>query len=165
MKYSENVCDLVGDTPLVKLRFGSPTHSATILAKLEGYNPFGSVKDRIAIAMIADAESRGLLKRGSVIIEPTSGNSGVALAGAAAAKGYRLILTMPETVSIDRMASGPSALSSSITACSTSTGRPSRLTRWSTPRVLRIVDWNSIGSKRANTYPGKSGSTTTLFFS
>ncbi len=102
MKYSESVCDLVGDTPLVKLRFGSPTHSATILAKLEGRNAFGSVKDRIALAMIADAESRSLLKRGSVIIEPTSGNSGVALAGAAAAKRYRLILTMPDTMSVER---------------------------------------------------------------
>ena len=102
MNYAERVTDLVGNTPLVKLRFGTGSHEALILAKLESRNPFGSVKDRIGVSMIEDAERRGLLKPGSTIVEPTSGNTGIALAAVAAAKGYRCVLTMPETMSLER---------------------------------------------------------------
>ncbi len=102
MAYSETITDLIGNTPLVKIRALGPDSKVTLLAKLESFNPFSSVKDRIGLAMIEDAERRGLLKKGSVIIEPTSGNTGVALAAVAAAKGYRIILTMPETFSIER---------------------------------------------------------------
>ena len=96
--------DLVGNTPLVEVRnFSKANHlQATILAKLEYFNPAGSVKDRIAKAIIEDAEEKGLLKEGSVIIEPTSGNTGIGLSAVAAIKGYRLIITMPETMSVER---------------------------------------------------------------
>ena len=100
----ENITELVGGTPLVKVSNYSKAHEleATVLVKLEYLNPAGSVKDRIAKAMIEDAEKRGLLKEGSVIIEPTSGNTGIGLASIAASKGYRAILTMPETMSVER---------------------------------------------------------------
>ena len=95
---------LIGNTPLVEVANIEKelNQEATILVKLEYFNPAGSVKDRIALAMIEDAESRGALKRGAVIIEPTSGNTGIGLAAIAAAKGYRIILTMPETMSVER---------------------------------------------------------------
>ncbi|HUX36684.1 MAG TPA: cysteine synthase A [Rectinemataceae bacterium] len=102
MNYANSVLDLVGGTPLVRLRLGSESHKATILAKLEYRNPFLSVKDRIGLAMIEDAERRGAIAQGSLIVEPTSGNTGIALAAVAAAKGYRIVLTMPETMSVER---------------------------------------------------------------
>ena len=94
--------DLVGNTPLVRLRRVIPEGSAEVLGKLESLNPAGSIKDRIALSMIEDAEERGLLKPGDTIVEPTSGNTGVGLAMVAAVKGYRLILTMPEDMSVER---------------------------------------------------------------
>ena len=104
MKIYNKITDLIGNTPLLELGniekdFGL---EAKLLVKLEYFNPAGSVKDRIAKAMIDDAEEKGLLKAGSVIIEPTSGNTGIGLASVAAARGYRLIITMPETMSIER---------------------------------------------------------------
>lgn len=102
MKIYEHVTDLIGNTPLLKLNNYAKDLPAVILAKLEYFNPAGSVKDRIAKAMIDDAENKGLLKSDSVIIEPTSGNTGIGLASVAAARGYRIILTMPETMSVER---------------------------------------------------------------
>src|SRR6202789_618338 len=97
-----NIIETVGHTPLVKLNKVTAGAGATILLKCEFFNPLGSVKDRIGMAMIEDAETRGILKKDTVIIEPTSGNTGIALAFVAAAKGYQLILTMPETMSLER---------------------------------------------------------------
>lgn len=104
MKTYEKITDLIGNTPLLKLSNYIKAHSlkADIYAKLEYFNPAGSVKDRIARAMIDDAEKKGLLKPGSVIIEPTSGNTGIGLAAVATSRGYKVILTMPETMSIER---------------------------------------------------------------
>lgn len=98
----QSVLDLIGGTPLLQLNNFGKDYDADIIAKLELFNPAGSVKDRIAKALIEDAEKKGVLKEGSVIIEPTSGNTGVGLAAVAAAKGYRAILTMPETMSVER---------------------------------------------------------------
>jgi len=97
-----NIVETVGHTPLVKLNKVTAGVPATILLKCEFFNPLGSVKDRIGMAMIEDAEKRGILKKDTIIIEPTSGNTGIALAFVAAAKGYKLILTMPETMSLER---------------------------------------------------------------
>ena len=104
MKIYKKATELIGNTPLLELGNYEKAHGleATLLAKLEYLNPAGSVKDRIALAMLDDAERRGLLKPGSVIIEPTSGNTGIGLAAVAAARGYRIILTMPETMSVER---------------------------------------------------------------
>lgn len=103
-KIYHSLTELIGKTPLLELTNYEKAYAlhAIILAKLEYFNPAGSVKDRIAKAMIDDAESKGLLKAGSVIIEPTSGNTGIGLASVAAARGYRIILTMPETMSVER---------------------------------------------------------------
>lgn len=104
MAIYKSAADLIGNTPLLEtVNFSKANNlGATVLAKLEYFNPAGSVKDRIAKAMIADAEEKGLLKEGATIIEPTSGNTGIGLAAIAAAKGYRIIITMPETMSVER---------------------------------------------------------------
>ncbi|MBR6880670.1 MAG: cysteine synthase A [Clostridiales bacterium] len=104
MALYEKITDIIGGTPLLKLNNYSKAHGlgADVYAKLEYFNPAGSVKDRIALAMIEDAEARGVLKPGATIIEPTSGNTGIGLAAVAAAKGYKAILTMPETMSVER---------------------------------------------------------------
>ena len=104
MKTYKKITDLIGGTPLLELTNYEKANdlSATILAKLEYFNPAGSVKDRIARAMLDEAEEKGLLKPGAVIIEPTSGNTGIGLAAVAASRGYKIILTMPETMSVER---------------------------------------------------------------
>ncbi|MDE5770000.1 MAG: cysteine synthase A [Ruminococcus sp.] len=104
MKIYKTVTELIGRTPLLELVKTEAVNNleAKIIAKLEYFNPAGSVKDRVAKAMVDDAEAKGILKKGSVIIEPTSGNTGIGLAAVAAARGYRIIITMPETMSIER---------------------------------------------------------------
>ena len=103
-RIKKELTELIGGTPLLELSRLSKKHDAKaqIIAKLEYFNPGGSVKDRIALAMIEDAEAKGILKPGAVIIEPTSGNTGVGLAWVASVKGYKAILTMPETMSKER---------------------------------------------------------------
>ena len=102
-KVADNVLELIGNTPMVRLHRIVEPSMAQVLAKLESANPGGSVKDRICLSMIEDAESRGILAKGSVIVEPTSGNTGIGLAMVGAVKGYRVILTMPETMSVERI--------------------------------------------------------------
>ncbi|MEK7571558.1 MAG: cysteine synthase family protein [Patescibacteria group bacterium] len=102
MKYAENILDLVGNTPLVKITKLNPNPKVTILAKLEYFNPGGSMKDRMAVAMVEDAEKKGLLKKGGIIVEPTSGNTGAGLAMIAAIRGYTLIAVMTEKVSLEK---------------------------------------------------------------
>ncbi len=98
----QNVMELIGNTPLLQLNNFGREYQGNIIAKLELFNPAGSVKDRVGLSLIEDAESKGILKEGSVIVEPTSGNTGVGLASIASAKGYKIILTMPETMSVER---------------------------------------------------------------
>jgi cysteine synthase A len=101
-KIHNSIVDTIGRTPLVRLNRVAAGLPATIALKCEFFNPLGSVKDRIGMAMIEDAEKRGILKPDTIIVEPTSGNTGIALAFVAAAKGYKVILTMPETMSLER---------------------------------------------------------------
>jgi cysteine synthase len=101
-KIYQNMAQTIGNTPLVKINKLVPNHTATVLAKLECFNPLSSVKDRMALAMIEDAEKKGILKAGMSLIEPTSGNTGIGLAFVAAAKGYPITIVMPETMSIER---------------------------------------------------------------
>lgn len=102
MKYAKTLLEVIGNTPLVKLNTIVGSIDAVILAKLEYLNPGGSMKDRIGIAMIEDAEEKGLLKKGGLIVEPTSGNTGVGLAIAAVIKGYKVIFTMSEKMSMEK---------------------------------------------------------------
>ena len=102
MKIYEDITKTIGNTPLIRLKRMNTGNPAEVVVKMESFNPLSSVKDRIGVAMIDAAEKKGLLKEGSVIIEPTSGNTGIALAFVAAARGYRLILTMPDTMSMER---------------------------------------------------------------
>ncbi|MDD4569692.1 MAG: cysteine synthase A [Tepidanaerobacteraceae bacterium] len=101
-RITDSIIDLIGMTPMVKLKRLSPESGATIAAKIESFNPGGSIKDRIALNMIKDAENRGILKPDSVVVEPTSGNTGIGLAMVCAVKGYRLILVMPASMSVER---------------------------------------------------------------
>ena len=101
MKYYNSITELIGKTPIVKIN-NMNTYGANIFVKIEMFNPLGSVKDRIAYAMLKDAEDRGIIKKGDTIVEPTSGNTGIGLAYIAAARGYKLILTMPDTMSVER---------------------------------------------------------------
>jgi cysteine synthase A len=101
-RFARSVLDLIGHTPIVRLNRLSKPEGATVAAKVESLNPGGSVKDRIGVAMVEDAERQGLLRPGGTLVEPTSGNTGIGLAIAAAVKGYRLILTMPDDMSVER---------------------------------------------------------------
>ena len=102
MNIAENITDLIGSTPLLRIKSLSEITGAEILGKMESFNPLSSVKDRIALGMILDAEKNGKLEKGDLIVEATSGNTGVGLAYVAASRGYRCILTMPDSMSIER---------------------------------------------------------------
>jgi len=126
-KIYNNVLETIGETPLIKLNRLTQSTNATVVAKLESRNPGGSVKDRICLSMIVEAEKQGLIKPDTTIIEPTSGNTGIGLAMVAAVKGYKLILTMPEAMSINAAAySKPTAHNSSSHQDQTAWEEPSK---------------------------------------
>ena len=139
MAYYKGTLGLIGNTPLVEVTNIEKELGleATVLVKLEYFNPAGSVKDRIAKAMIEDAEQKGILKEGSVIIEPTSGNTGIGLASIAAAKGYRIILTMPETISY----ASSSASRASVSVSTFLTSAPSSSYSW-----IKYENWSFSSS-------------------
>ena len=134
-KIAKQLTELVGNTPLLELNKYSTAKGleTPVIAKVEFFNPGGSVKDRIALAMIEDAEAKGILKPGATIIEPTSGNTGVGLALVSAVKGYHLILTMPETMSVERSCATRFLVLSSCSSSRTQPTPPSTMP----PQVLR----------------------------
>ena len=123
---ADSVLDLIGNTPLVRLNRVVPQGAAEVLGKMESLNPAGSVKDRIALAMIEDAEARGDLKPGDTIVEPTSGNTGIGLAMVAAVKGYKLVLTMPEDMSVER----PTRATKNTTTAHSAIVAPAAVAAW-----------------------------------
>ena len=164
MKIYEQITDLIGKTPLVKLKNYSAARKleATVVAKVEYFNPAGSVKDRIAKAMLDDAEQKGLLKPGATIIEPTSGNTGIGLAAVAASRGYKIILTMPDTMSVERRAAlSPASSSTRPTRPSTAPPRGRRsgripTVRWisssrASARAVRCPAWAATSSPKTRT--------------
>src|SRR5690606_4206591 len=118
MRYVDNVVELIGNTPLVRLNRVTAGIQATVLAKVEYFNPGGSVKDRIALRMVEEAEKAGLLRPGGTIVEPTSGNTGVGLALVAQLKGYRCVFVLPDKVSEDKR-NGPTAYGAEVVGCPT----------------------------------------------
>ncbi len=133
-RIAENITQLIGNTPLVRLSRISQGLDTAIVGKLEFFNPLSSVKDRIGLAMIEDAERAGKINQDTVIIEPTSGNTGIALAFVAASKGYRLILTMPATMSVERRKL-LQALGAEVILTPDREGMPGAIISWSLPAV------------------------------
>ena len=145
-KIYNNLTELIGNTPLIELHAIEKAEGlkARLIAKVEYFNPGGSVKDRIALAMINDAEQKGVLKPGAIIIEPTSGNTGIGLAWVASVKGYNLILTMPETMSIERQ-SLLKALGATLVLTPGAKGMKGAIERRRTPpRKFRLGDSSTI---------------------
>ena len=147
MRTYKKITDLIGNTPLLELESIEKNTGAIVFGKLEYFNPAGSVKDRIAKAMIDDAEAKGILKPDSVIVEPTSGNTGIGLAAVAAARGYQVILTMPETMSVERRLKMRTVL---FRASSRTTPTPRHITIQPVPKSGTIPMAGSIFLSRAS---------------